>query len=1302
MNDLFSSHAALISRPTRPVPAARLEQERQLPRRTSDAIVETTRRILVFCLVLVAALSAGTAMAAPVLSWVTPQPADFSTPRWVGAPFRSAIAVDFKLRVRNDSATDAARNVTALVTVAKNSATVIDGNAAFGDVGPGATVISRDTVTIQVASLTQVYEVASSISVRFASSTAPNRAPVANAGTAQTALARETVTLDGTKSSDPDGDPLTYAWSLLSQPGGSTAALSGATSARPTLVPDVAGIYQAQLVVSDGRLSSAPATVAVTVSAALLAGAPGALAVGSIGDVNVGGVPASDIDDSTNLFLSRINVMIDPQATVAQVNAAAALVNGTIAFSNRGSPLLTLAVPRQADATGIQALAAALQAQPGIVIATPDARAVIEVLPTDGGGAAVDPDALDHLLGSRFPAAWNAQSLLTGCGTRPVTVIVNDNFKFNAPDDVGTQLPGFVQGIFSGSLFEDGEHGYDVAMTLGASHDAIVPTGSHPRGECLRIEALNWGILGTFQATAELANRLSGVTENVVVNFSIGIGVPKTCGAAGSTTCTDADLRSASPGQIRDYVEGKVLVGLKWAEIGLSDVTLQRVLFVASAGNEAQKALALAYPGFAEARFNGTFSLAADLPTLQQSFTDPKMWGGGTTYPSAQLDAGRAAALAGYFASLNKMALSTGENVMTVGATTKSPTTFGMGLTPFSNRNARVAAVGEAIRRTSQRYMSGTSFSAPTVAGLAAYLWQLSDELRSQPVSRTAALIEANSAVLFDGAPLVDAYATVLALDRPGSMRVRAAILDVSGDGRFDDADVAQYLDAFVTRDGAKDYSRFDLNGDGQTGGSNFTRLDLDGANYLGEKAVLENVTLNIEGGEVTFNERTMKDLEALCYFAYSPLFDATEASTSRRRELLIDVCTPRLGVAGGVYSTDVPVPTRGTSLLVKVRAANGSFVTADVPVEITGPSGSGWNGGAAATVTFPAQTGRQFYIVDTQPVSGTYTARATIDGVPQVFRFQINATRSLAPVSGINIANSSNTTVYGLWSAAPGATSYLARVLDRSTGAIVKPVRFTLGTEATLTGLTLQLTGNYAFQVWAFTADLTSVSPPLPVQFDLSFNREFLPALKMSVSGGGTVNPGQTLQFSATLVGVSPNSVTWSANGGSITSSGLWTAPQIAGTYVITARSVAVPSLTASATATVLGTCTLDAAQRVWDGQWVVSGAAYSGIYGTNCTANPAFAEFLRTGVVTISPEKVIFGPGIREVLPSQSGPFNYSCRAFSAGTNQFGSSMNVARDDYLSDVEGEPIMVGDVVLKSSDVPSEYPCSARVYMRRP
>jgi len=88
-------------------------------------------------------------------------------------------------------------------------------------------------------------------------------APVADAGEDQTVEVGETVTLDGTDSYDPDGDPLTYSWELAT-PNGSTAELDDPASATPNLTPDVVGDYIATLTVTDSSGLSDSDTVTIT------------------------------------------------------------------------------------------------------------------------------------------------------------------------------------------------------------------------------------------------------------------------------------------------------------------------------------------------------------------------------------------------------------------------------------------------------------------------------------------------------------------------------------------------------------------------------------------------------------------------------------------------------------------------------------------------------------------------------------------------------------------------------------------------------------------------------------------------------------------------------------------------------------------------------------------------------------------------------------------------------------------------------------------------------------------------------
>src|ERR1017187_911883 len=94
--------------------------------------------------------------------------------------------------------------------------------------------------------------------------TGPPPPPTANAGPIQSVTTGALVQLDGSKSTDLDGNPLTYKWSLLSLPAGSTAKLSSTSLVNPTFSADQPGTYVAQLIVNDGFQDSTPSTVTIT------------------------------------------------------------------------------------------------------------------------------------------------------------------------------------------------------------------------------------------------------------------------------------------------------------------------------------------------------------------------------------------------------------------------------------------------------------------------------------------------------------------------------------------------------------------------------------------------------------------------------------------------------------------------------------------------------------------------------------------------------------------------------------------------------------------------------------------------------------------------------------------------------------------------------------------------------------------------------------------------------------------------------------------------------------------------------
>ena len=92
----------------------------------------------------------------------------------------------------------------------------------------------------------------------------PNQIPLAHAGDSQEAYTETVVVLDGSLSSDPDDDPLTYLWSQKDGP--VTVAISDATSETASFVGYFPGVYTFELIVEDGQVASLPAEVAITLT----------------------------------------------------------------------------------------------------------------------------------------------------------------------------------------------------------------------------------------------------------------------------------------------------------------------------------------------------------------------------------------------------------------------------------------------------------------------------------------------------------------------------------------------------------------------------------------------------------------------------------------------------------------------------------------------------------------------------------------------------------------------------------------------------------------------------------------------------------------------------------------------------------------------------------------------------------------------------------------------------------------------------------------------------------------------------
>jgi hypothetical protein len=151
-----------------------------------------------------------------------------------------------------------------------------------------------------------------------------NLAPVARTGSDRAVKVGAVVQLDGSGSSDADGDALTYKWTLVSA-SGSKATLASPGSVMPSFTADVAGAYQVTLVVNDGTSDSAPASITVTASKDNLppvadAGSDRTIAVGT--KVQLDGSKSSDGDGDTLTYKWTLTPPASSSAKLDSTTAA--------------------------------------------------------------------------------------------------------------------------------------------------------------------------------------------------------------------------------------------------------------------------------------------------------------------------------------------------------------------------------------------------------------------------------------------------------------------------------------------------------------------------------------------------------------------------------------------------------------------------------------------------------------------------------------------------------------------------------------------------------------------------------------------------------------------------------------------------------------------------------------------------------------------------------------------------------------------------------------------------------------------
>lgn len=274
-------------------------------------------------------------------------------------------------------------------------------------------------------------------------------APVANAGSNQVLPVGAIVTLDATGSTDVDGDALTYSWSLNAVPTGSTASLSSTTSPKPTFTIDLSGAFVAQLIVSDGFLSSAPVTVTINTQ-----NLPPTANAGAAQQVNVGATVTLDGSGSKDfnglpLGYSWTLISKPPQSAAVLQNAGG--LHPTFTVDKAGDYVAQLTVSDSLNPGGSTPVSVTISTNNIAPVARPGLNQNVQV----GTTVHLDGSASTSTSGYGLTYSWSFNSVPGGStaslanastatpsfiadltGTYIVQLIVNDSIQNSAPATV--------------------------------------------------------------------------------------------------------------------------------------------------------------------------------------------------------------------------------------------------------------------------------------------------------------------------------------------------------------------------------------------------------------------------------------------------------------------------------------------------------------------------------------------------------------------------------------------------------------------------------------------------------------------------------------------------------------------------------------------------------------------------------------------------------------------------------------------------------------------------------------------------
>jgi hypothetical protein len=661
------------------------------------------------------------------------------------------------------------------------------------------------------------------------------------------------------------------------------------------IAPDAVGEYTLTATSAADVSKSVTVTVTVTDKGVMLDGEPDVLAKDTVTDLLIELESHEDeisIDDTlsfgSRVLRTDILVEFSETATVGEVNTLLSEINGAILGMTEGLHFMIVRIPDPVTIDALNQIIVDVESRPFVEYAIksliPETHALPSPIPAN--------NRIDHHLAVRAHAAWNIKSAIPIPSDRPLLFIIDSfgagppNNDFNTeipfPKEFGTSPPGdnhgyFVLGIISGFF---GKRGVDQARgdVTGIFPEELKvraideQTSLHP-GKSTKIVVKHYAwIFKKFLDEVRLI-MAANPDARIVLNTSFGYTCPIT----------------------------PIGLPLKWIET-IRNLGEDRIVHITSAGNYIP---AVCGSGRRQAEEYSPFSYAA-FNDIQ--YTDKQ--GKTNTYTR-----------------LNNIVVV--ENRVKTAATITSRPMPGCAYYD-SIMGGTLSAIGHGVHsftvsNTGTSTTGGTSFAAPQVAGLAAYIWSLKPSLTAQEVIeilQNTAKSAPNSTLgaNCNQAPIqqnvIDAYDAVLAA---GGKKARLALLDIVGSGtsdnnpndRFDEVDLEEF-DAYYTLFSPTilAYLLYDLNGDGFIGGTSKESFDLDNDGSFGV------VKLTLGCNDVSYDESALTDLDILCYYAYEgplkgekdPLY---EGDLNERNAILGKKC----GYAAATASIQNATSIIGTNL---------------------------------------------------------------------------------------------------------------------------------------------------------------------------------------------------------------------------------------------------------------------------------------------------------------------------------------------------------------------------------------------------